>query len=303
MLSSFHPMACDWSVGSARNRFAETRKLAVILWEKFTAQEPHFTEFRYLEDVTSSLRKNKYLKFDSDLTDRRTSGDVFKSLRATPVVFSDSLSPYVLYTFWVCQDLGIVGHPEAKGSQDIYVIIHELQSKGTMSGTNLNRKRGWVYNSIVNFKLYSGASDRLSAPSVEQQHLTDNDIHPINTQHITIDIDVKTDQNESPIAALTNECDDLSKRSPKSLSKQTSSLKNIPVAFSFVLYAVGVSFLAVVISLTWYYMNWIFGLPALALALLAVFLTKPGWRWFYIAGATSKRDLTLLDYNLEVKSS
>uniref|UniRef100_A0A1B0GBY8 long-chain-fatty-acid--CoA ligase n=1 Tax=Glossina morsitans morsitans TaxID=37546 RepID=A0A1B0GBY8_GLOMM len=138
-----------------------------------------------------------------------------------------------------------------------------------------------------------GTSD--SPPSVEQQHLTDDDIHPINTQHITIDIDVKTDPNESPTAALTNECDDLSKRSPKSLSKQTSSLKNIPVAFSFVLYAVGVSFLAVVISLTWYYMNWTFGLPALALALLAVFLTKPGWRWFYIAVATSKRDLTKLD--------
>ncbi|KAI9576400.1 hypothetical protein GQX74_009454 [Glossina fuscipes] len=142
-----------------------------------------------------------------------------------------------------------------------------------------------------------------SPPSVEQQHLADDDIHPINNQHITIDIDVRTDQNESPIAVLTNECDDLSKCSPKSLSKQTSSLKNIPVAFSFVLYAVGVSFLAVVISLIWYYMNWIFGLPALALALLAVFLTKPGWRWFYIAGATSKRDLTLLDYNLEVNSS
>ncbi|KAL9875698.1 fatty acid transport protein 2 isoform 2-T2 [Glossina fuscipes fuscipes] len=133
-----------------------------------------------------------------------------------------------------------------------------------------------------------------SPPSVEQQHLADDDIHPINNQHITIDIDVRTDQNESPIAVLTNECDDLSKCSPKSLSKQTSSLKNIPVAFSFVLYAVGVSFLAVVISLIWYYMNWIFGLPALALALLAVFLTKPGWRWFYIAGATSKRDLTAL---------
>uniref|UniRef100_A0A1A9WHX4 long-chain-fatty-acid--CoA ligase n=1 Tax=Glossina brevipalpis TaxID=37001 RepID=A0A1A9WHX4_9MUSC len=41
-------------------------------------------------------------------------------------------------------------------------------------------------------------------------------------------------------------------------------------------------------------MNWTFGLPALILALLAVFLTKPGWRWFYIAGATSKRDLTAL---------
>ncbi|XP_061402933.1 long-chain fatty acid transport protein 4 [Musca vetustissima] len=41
-------------------------------------------------------------------------------------------------------------------------------------------------------------------------------------------------------------------------------------------------------------MGWTFGLPALLVALLVILLTKPGWRWFYIAGATAKRDLTAL---------
>ncbi|XP_073846334.1 fatty acid transport protein 2 isoform X2 [Musca autumnalis] len=41
-------------------------------------------------------------------------------------------------------------------------------------------------------------------------------------------------------------------------------------------------------------MGWTFGLPALLVALLVILLTKPGWRWFYIAGATAKRDFTAL---------
>ncbi|XP_075169507.1 fatty acid transport protein 2 isoform X1 [Haematobia irritans] len=46
------------------------------------------------------------------------------------------------------------------------------------------------------------------------------------------------------------------------------------------------------IVLIWYYMGWTFGLPALFIAFLVILLTKPGWRWFYIAGATAKRDFT-----------
>ncbi|XP_044315765.1 long-chain fatty acid transport protein 4 [Drosophila rhopaloa] len=38
-------------------------------------------------------------------------------------------------------------------------------------------------------------------------------------------------------------------------------------------------------------MGWIF---AVLVALVALLLTKPGWRWFYIAGATASRDLTAL---------
>ncbi|EDW52460.1 long-chain fatty acid transport protein 4 [Drosophila sechellia] len=38
-------------------------------------------------------------------------------------------------------------------------------------------------------------------------------------------------------------------------------------------------------------MGWIF---AVLVALLALLLTKPGWRWLYIAGATASRDLTAL---------
>ncbi|XP_017121069.1 long-chain fatty acid transport protein 4 [Drosophila elegans] len=38
-------------------------------------------------------------------------------------------------------------------------------------------------------------------------------------------------------------------------------------------------------------MGWIF---AVLVALVALLLNKPGWRWFYIAGATASRDLTAL---------
>ncbi|XP_067644583.1 long-chain fatty acid transport protein 1-like isoform X2 [Eurosta solidaginis] len=47
-------------------------------------------------------------------------------------------------------------------------------------------------------------------------------------------------------------------------------------------------------AFAWYYFGWMIGLPALGAAILAVLLVALGWRWFYIAAVTSKRDTTAL---------
>lgn len=56
--------------------------------------------------------------------------------------------------------------------------------------------------------------------------------------------------------------------------------------------SVGLVFLTCIVTLLWYYLGWMLGLPALLLAFIAILLTTVGWRWFYIAAVTSKRDIT-----------
>lgn len=49
---------------------------------------------------------------------------------------------------------------------------------------------------------------------------------------------------------------------------------------------------AIIVALLWYSFGWTSGLPALVVAILATMLVAFGWRWFYIAAITSKRDIT-----------
>lgn len=56
--------------------------------------------------------------------------------------------------------------------------------------------------------------------------------------------------------------------------------------------SVGLVCLTCFVTLLWYYLGWMLGLPALILAIIAILLTTVGWRWFYIAAVTSKRDIT-----------
>ncbi|XP_037825992.1 long-chain fatty acid transport protein 4-like [Lucilia sericata] len=173
----------------------------------------------------------------------------------------------------------------------------------------------------------SSSEEPVDAVEAVQQQQTTNasGVDKANSNsHITIDIDVKrnglTDKNDCSIATLTNvstkQQDDkqqqhdqyqhqhsndrmnstnttdvqnnLSGHSSQSQSQRSSVLCRVVLA------TVGVGLLAAIVTLIWYYMGWTFGLPALLIALLVILLTKPGWRWFYIAGATAKRDLTAL---------
>jgi len=52
-----------------------------------------------------------------------------------------------------------------------------------------------------------------------------------------------------------------------------------------------ISVITVTSILFWYFMGWEFGLPTFFIALFVVLLITK-WHWFYIAAATSKRDLT-----------
>ncbi|XP_030375176.1 long-chain fatty acid transport protein 4 isoform X1 [Scaptodrosophila lebanonensis] len=55
-------------------------------------------------------------------------------------------------------------------------------------------------------------------------------------------------------------------------------------------------------ALLWYYHGIWFGLAALYVSLSALLLVRPGWRWFYIAAVTSRRDTTALVAYIRVLS-
>ena len=156
-----------------------------------------------------------------------------------------------------------------------------------------------------------------SSQQQQEQNIDVSELDRNRSLYVTIDIDVKrngvNDQRDSSVATLTNETtkqndkqyqqqqfDDLANNRSTTDTKSClstgqssqSQAQRYSVLCRVVLATVGVGLLAVAVTLIWYYMGWIYGLPAFFVALLVVLLTKPGWRWFYIAGATAKRDLT-----------
>lgn len=136
--------------------------------------------------------------------------------------------------------------------------------------------------------------------------------------HISIDINEKNDitdisilkncaiNNDSAISEQNykNNNDDSAKLNSETSNqnvKSNSKAQQVPsrtlVVLRIVLATVGIGLAIAAVILLWYFMGWIYGLPALFIALVAILLTKPGWRWFYIAGATAKRDFTWVEEN------
>lgn len=205
-------------------------------------------------------------------------------------------------------------------------------SNNNNTNNNINNNNNiYDNNTLSNVKDYEYLSHNnhfyyfSSQQQQHQQHHITNDsggdkCH--SSSHITIDIDMKrngsTTQNDSSISTLTNggtkQQDDKQYQHHKQYSNDrmnsgtntteetnnnlsgwyssTSNPQHSSVLCRVVLATVGVGILAAIVTLIWYYMGWTFGIPALLIALLVILLTKPGWRWFYIAGATTKRDLT-----------
>ncbi|XP_017482804.1 PREDICTED: LOW QUALITY PROTEIN: long-chain fatty acid transport protein 4-like [Rhagoletis zephyria] len=55
-----------------------------------------------------------------------------------------------------------------------------------------------------------------------------------------------------------------------------------------------ISIAATFVALLWYFFGWMCGVPAVFAAIFAVMLVMLGWRWFYIATVTTKRDTKAL---------
>uniref|UniRef100_A0A0A1XF88 long-chain-fatty-acid--CoA ligase n=1 Tax=Zeugodacus cucurbitae TaxID=28588 RepID=A0A0A1XF88_ZEUCU len=60
------------------------------------------------------------------------------------------------------------------------------------------------------------------------------------------------------------------------------------------LLALTASIAVVLVALLWSFFGWTCGLPALIVGLFAILVVAVGWRWFYIAAVTAKRDATAL---------
>ncbi|XP_037927510.1 long-chain fatty acid transport protein 4-like [Teleopsis dalmanni] len=73
--------------------------------------------------------------------------------------------------------------------------------------------------------------------------------------------------------------------------KPKTSSEEKTVAHQVLLAAVYIGLVSGICVFLWFYMAWMI-VPAILIALVVVLLTKPGWRWFYIAAVTSNRDLT-----------
>lgn len=54
---------------------------------------------------------------------------------------------------------------------------------------------------------------------------------------------------------------------------------------------VGIIFIFTVVAIGWYYMGFVFGLPSLLIALIALLFASGGWHWVYIAVLTAPRDI------------
>ncbi|XP_055908772.1 long-chain fatty acid transport protein 4 isoform X2 [Eupeodes corollae] len=79
-----------------------------------------------------------------------------------------------------------------------------------------------------------------------------------------------------------------SKQEREKLGRRSRAAVFFRAAFALV----GFCLIIAAVVLLWYYMGWEYGLPALLVAFVAVVLSTVGWRWFYIAAVTSRRDLT-----------
>ena len=64
------------------------------------------------------------------------------------------------------------------------------------------------------------------------------------------------------------------------------------VYIRFAIETVGLALLCIAAIIIYYQFGWMYGVPAVILAIIAILLTKVGWRWFYIAAKTTPRDVT-----------
>lgn len=131
-------------------------------------------------------------------------------------------------------------------------------------------------------KGYHSDSKKFGIKSPHQKQLQDDEENGCFTNKLVEQTPIKVPQHFEKLPndqrSLTNAKQE--NFQPKSLCVRAASV------------SVGLVFLTTCVTLFWYYFGWMLGLPALILAIIAILLTTVGWRWFYIAAVTSKRDIT-----------
>lgn len=158
-------------------------------------------------------------------------------------------------------------------------------------------------------------SDRQLQHQVEQLQSSINDHQPHRIREVSVDVEFpqphivdiekgykqKHQQFIDENGCYTNKLSEQTptkKAQPPHLQDRRRSLTNgkkkfqPSLCFRVASVSVGLVCLTCFVTLLWYYLGWMLGLPALILAIIAILLTTVGWRWFYIAAVTSKRDIT-----------
>lgn len=71
-------------------------------------------------------------------------------------------------------------------------------------------------------------------------------------------------------------------------SKKNEKIKSVVCRVAIVSVVICLS---VGVVLIWCFMGWLYGIQAVAVAIIAILITSGKWRWFYIAAITAPRDI------------
>lgn len=77
----------------------------------------------------------------------------------------------------------------------------------------------------------------------------------------------------------------------KKTAEEEASYEKKSVLCHAAFVTVGITFIFAVVAVGWYYMGFVFGLPSLLIALIALLFASGGWHWLYIAVITLPRDV------------
>ncbi|XP_014090355.3 long-chain fatty acid transport protein 4 isoform X2 [Bactrocera oleae] len=111
------------------------------------------------------------------------------------------------------------------------------------------------------------------------------------TTHTTIDMDEDQQKHSNIDPKQSSVNGTQNGMGPGSTNQQVAAGETISKS-KLLFVVLTASIAAVVVALLWYSFGWKSGLPALFVAIIVMLLISLGWRWFYIASVTSKRDIT-----------
>lgn len=77
----------------------------------------------------------------------------------------------------------------------------------------------------------------------------------------------------------------------KKTAEEEASYEKKSVLCHAAFVTVGITFIFAVVAVGWYYMGFVFGLPSLLIALIALLFASGGWHWLFIAIVTLPRDI------------
>ncbi|XP_029408360.2 long-chain fatty acid transport protein 4 isoform X3 [Bactrocera dorsalis] len=127
----------------------------------------------------------------------------------------------------------------------------------------------------------------------DEQRNTESSEKESRTPHTTIDVDGDDQKQVHKDPKQSSSNGNQNGTGPGSTNQQVTTDETTTKS-KLLLVVLTASIAVVVVALLWSFFGWTSGLPALVVAIIVMLLVTLGWRWFYIAAVTTKRDITAL---------